>query len=295
MITRGNWPDDLEPIAHKNFDIGMEKVPAEKDMFYKVRSSSKNTETYLEMGDGRPMGEFNGSVDYDDVSQGYKFTVTAKQFAKGIKIERAFVETDQLDIVEGLPQMLGRKAHERLATDIFFPFNNAFNTSITTLDALQLCSSAHTSNNGGSNQSNYGTSGLSALSVEATRIKMKKFLSNTDSKININPDTLIVPEDMFEAAYEIINASGKVDTASNNPNFHKGKYNLIHSVWLSDTNNWFMVDSRLMKMYMTWNDIVNLEFNKAKDFDGYVAKYSAYMFYSYIPRDWRWVFGQEVS
>lgn len=295
MITTGNWPDALEPIAHKNFDVGMDKVPAEKEMFFKVRSSKKRTETYLELGDIGPMNKFTGTVPYDDVSQGFQFTVTATQFAKGIKIQREFVETDQLDIVEGLPQLLGRSAHNRLATDIFYMFNNGFTTAQLTLDGLSLFNSAHTSNNGGSNQSNTGTTAFSAVAVEATRIKMKKFLTNKDNRFDINPDTLVVPEDLFEAAYEVINASGKVDTANNNPNFHKGKYNLMHSVWLDDTNNWFMVDSRLMKMFNTWNDIVDLEFNKAKDFDGYVAKYSAYMFYSFIPRDWRWAYGQRVS
>lgn len=295
MITTGNWPDALEPIAHKNFDIGMEKVPAEKELFYKVRGSKKKTETYMEIGDIGPMNEFKGSVDYDDVSEGYKFTVTAKQFAKGIKIERQFVETDQQDVIEMLPQMLGRAAHNRLAGDIFSIFNNAFNTTITTVDGLALGSSAHTSNNGGSNQSNLSTTGFSALAVESMRIKMKKFLTNRDNRFDINPDTIIVPEDLFEAAYEVINASGKVDTANNNPNFHKGKYNLIHSVWLNDTQNWFMADSRLMKMFNTWNDIVDLEFNKAKDFDGMVAKYASYMFYSYVPRDWRWLGASQVS
>lgn len=295
MITTGNWPDAFEPIARKSFDIGFEKVPAEKALFFNVRTGKKLTETYIELGDIGLMGEFNGTVNYDDVNQGYKFTVTAKQFAKGIKIQRAFVETDQQDIVTGLPKLLGRSAHNRLATDIFFMFNNAFNTSITTLDGLQLCSSAHTSNVGGKNQSNYGTTAFSAVSVEAVRINMRKFLSNRDNPVDINPDTLIIPEDLRESAYEVISSSGKVETANNNANFHKGKYNLIHSVWMNDSSNWFMADSRMMKMYCEWSDIVDLEFNKAKDFDGYVAKYSAYMFYSYVPKDWRWVFGSEVS
>lgn len=295
MITTGDWQNALEPIAHKNHDIGFDKVPAEKDMFYTVRKSSKLTETYLELGDIAPMTELKGSVNYADVSQGYQFTVTATEFAQGIKIQRRFVETDQLDVVDTLPKKLGMSAHDRIATDIFFPFNNAYNTSITTLDGLQLCSAAHTSNNGGSNQSNRGTSALSALSVEATRILMKKFLSNTDRRITVNPDTIIVPEDIREIGWEIISSTGKPDTADNNANFSKGKYNLISSVWLNDTNNWFMVDSKLMKLYMTWNDIVNLEFNQAKDFDGFAAKYNDYMFYSYIPRDWRFVFGHQVA
>ena len=295
MIGSGNWPDAIETIIDYNFDIGFEKEPVEKDMFYKVRSSSKKTETYGEIGDIGPMNEFNGGLAYDDVSQGYKFTVTAKQFAKGIKITRDLIDTDQQDVVEQLPQMLGRAAHNRIATDVFFPFNNAFNTSITTLDGLQLCSSAHTSANGGSNQSNRGTTAFSAIAVEATRVLMKKFLTNRDNRFKMNPDMLIVPEDLYGAAWEVISSSGKVDTANNNENFSKGKYKLVKSIWLDDTNNWFVVDSRLMKMYMVWNDIVDLEFNKATDFDGFTSKHSAYMHYSYIPKEWRPFFGHEVS
>ena len=295
MITTGDWQAALEPISHKNHDIGFDKVPAEKEMFYTVRKSSKLTETYLELGDIAPMSALRGSVNYSDVSQGYQFTVTATEYAQGVKIQRRFVETDQLDVVEDLPKKLGMSAHDRIATDIFFPFNNAFNTSITTLDGLQLCSAAHTSNNGGSNQSNRGTSAAGAVAVEATRISMKKFLSNTNRRVNVNPDTIVAPEELHEIFYEVISSSGKVETSNNNANFQKGKYKLITSPWLSDTNNWFMVDSRLMKLYMTWNDIVKLEFNQAKDFDGFAAKYNDYMFYSYIPRDWRFAFGHQVS
>lgn len=295
MITTGDWPDALEPIANKSAEEGYDTVPAEKEMFFTVREGKKLTETYLEVGDIGVMGELQGSVDYDDVSQGYKYTVTAKEFSKGIKIQRKFVETDQLDIVEGLPRMLGNSAHNREATDIFFMFNNAFNSSFTTLDGLSLCNAAHTSRNGGSSQSNRGTSALSAVAVEAVRINMKRFLTNKDNRFKMNPDTLIVPEDLFETAYEIINANGKVDTATNNPNFHKGKYNLIHSIWLDDTNNWFVADSKRMKENNEWRDIVKLEFNMAKNFDDYAAKYSAYMFYLYTSKNWRHIFGNEVS
>lgn len=296
MITTGDWQDALEPIARKNYDVGKEEIPAEKDMFYSVRKGSKLTETYLELGDIGPMSEFTGSVNYSDVSQGYKFTVTAKEFAQGIKIQRKFAETDQLDVIEGLNQLLGRSQRRRLASDIYFPFNNAFNTSITTLDGLQICSSAHTSNQGGSSQSNRGTTAFSAVALEATRVLMKKFRTNKDNIFGVNPDMIVCGLDLEEAVYEVINSKGKVNTANNNVNFNMGKYKMISSPeWFEDTNNWFVVDSRLMKLMNAWNDIVKPEFNQAKDFDGFVAKYSAYMFYSYAVRDWRWAFGHEVA
>ena len=295
MITTGNWPDALEPIARLNHDYGFDEVPAEKSMFYSVRTSKKFTETYLELGDIQAMGRFNGTMNYSDISQGYKFTASVVQYGLGIKIQRIFAETDQQDVVTGLPRKLGQSAHDRMATDVFFPLNNAFNTSITTLDGLQLCSSAHTSNNNGSNQSNRGTSPFSALIVAATRILMKRTLTNTDRRMTVNPDLLIVPEELYEAGYEVIKSNGKVDTANNNVNFHMGKYKLINSIWLDDTNNWFMADSRMMKLNWEWNDVVPLDFMQAKDFDGQTAKYADYMAYDYVNRDWRGLFGHEVA
>jgi phage major head subunit gpT-like protein len=294
MILDGNWQDALEPIAKKSFRVGLKEIPAEKSMLFDVTKSDKLTETYLEIGDVGSMEEFNGSVPYDDIAQGYKMTVTAKEMAKGIKIQRRFVRTDQLDIVKSLPKMLGLAARRRMALDVFFGYNNAFNTSLTTLDGLALCSTAHTSTNGGSNQGNSGSTAFSAVSVEATRLLMKKFLSNTDQRFEVMPDMLIVPPDLEEAAYELTASSGKVDTANNNKNFHQGKWKVLVSDWLEDTNNWFMVDSDLLKQFAVWNDVDTIDFAQSEDFDGIAAKYRAYMFYGFGFRDWRFLYGHNV-
>lgn len=294
MILEGNWQDALEPIAKKNFAVGLKEIPAEKKMLFDVQKSDKLTETYLELGDIGSMEEFNGSVPFDDVQQGYKFQVTAKEMAKGMKIQRKFVRTDQLDIVKALPKMLGLAARRRMALDVFYGYNNAFNTALTTLDGLALCSSAHTSTNGGSTQGNAGSTVFGAVAVEATRLLMKKFLTNTDQRFEVVPDMLIVPPDLEEAAYELTASSGKVDTANNNKNFHQGKWKVLVSDWLEDSNNWFMVDSDLLKQFAVWNDVDNIDFAQSEDFDGLAAKYRAYMFYGFGFRDWRFVYGHNV-
>lgn len=297
MITTGNWQDALEPIANKNFQLGFREKPAERDMLFDVKKSTKLTETYLELGDIGSMGEFTGDLDYEDISQGYKMQLQATEFAKGIKIQKKFVLTDQLDVVEQLPKMLGLAARRRMAVDIFSILNNAFNTAHTTIDALQLCSSAHTSNQDGvsTTQSNRGTTAASPVALETVRQAMKDFATNKDNLFETNPDMIICPRELEETFYEIIKSSGKVDTANNNRNFHMGKYKLLVSDWLDDSNNWFVVDSELMKMFNVWNNVAALEFGQAKDFDGFQAKYAAYMFYGYGSRDWRWIYGSEVS
>lgn len=295
MIGTGNFQEALEPIAIKNYQVGFKEIPPERDMIYTVKTSKKLTETYLELGDTGPMNEFTGDLEYEDVQQGYKMTLTAKEYAKGMKIQKKFALTDQLDIVEGLPKLLGLAARRRIAADTAAILNDAFNTSYTTIDGLQLCSSAHTSNNGGSNQSNRGTTAFSEPAVDAARIAMKAFVSNTDELFEVNPDLLIVPRSLEKAAYEIINSSGKVDTANNNINFHKGKYKLLVLDRLDDSNNWFFVDSELMKIFNVWNNVAPLEFGQAEQFDGLAARYRAYMFYGFGSRDWRWIYGAEVA
>lgn len=295
MITTGNWQDALEPIAIKNFQLGFREIPQERDMIFTVKKSKKLIETYLETGDIGSFNEFTGDLEYEDVTQGYKMTIQALELAKGMKIQKKFVLTDQQDVVEGLPKLLGLAARRRMLSDTFALFNNAFNTSITTIDALQLCSSAHTSTNGGSNQSNLGSTALSAPAVETARQAMHTYMTNTDQLFDVKANTLIVGRALEETAYEIIKSSGKVDTANNNVNFHKGKYNLIVSDYIDDSNDWFLVDSELMKMFNTWNVVAPLEFKQSENFDGYTARYGAYMFYGFGSRDWRWVRGSQVS
>lgn len=297
MITTGNWQDALEPIAIKSFKVGFREKPAERSMLFEVKKSKKLIETYLEQGDIGSFERFTGNLAYDDTSQGYKMTIQQDELAKGMKIQRKFAETDQLDVVEGLPKLLGLSARRRMGSDTFAMLNNAFNTSFTTIDALQLCSSAHTSNQDGvaTTQANRGTSAFSAPAVEATRQLMKKFMTNRDEMFEVNPDMLIVPRELEEAAYELIKSSGKVDTANNNKNFHQGKYKLLVSDWLDDANNWFVVDSELMKQFNRWNNVVPLEFGQSREFDGFNARYAAYMFYGFGSIDWRWTFGHEVS
>ena len=100
---------------------------------------------------------------------------------------------------------------------------------------------------------------------------------------------------MKETAYEIINSTGKVDTADNNPNFHKGRYNLATWDRLTDSSNWFMIDSRLAKQFILWWDRVKGGIKMDTDTDTLVAKWYDYERYCAGFADWRACYGHAVS
>ena len=292
-LVSENWADLLEPGLRKIFDDSYRERASNIPVLFNVQSSSKAVEHDLTTGDILDFVPMNGAVPYDDMGQGYKTNYTHEEYARGIKIERKLVDDDQYTIINRRPRLLALAARRRREKDGASMFNNAFNTAITGGDSLSLCNSAHTSNNGGANQSNTGTLALTPVNLESTRRSMVGFKSDRDGIIEVMPDMILAPLQLEETVFEIINSKGKVDTAQNNVNFHFGKYKaLIWPNYLTSATRWFLLDSQMMKEFFLWFDRINPEFQKDKEFDTYQSKYSGYMRYSFGWSDWRAVFGQ---
>jgi hypothetical protein len=292
MLISENFGNLLEPGLRHVFADTFNRQESNLELLFNMQTSEKAVEHDLEMGDIQDFEPFTGSIPYDDIKEGYKTNYEHQEFARGLKIERKLVQDDQYSTINKRPAALALGAFRRREADGASVFNNSFNSSVTGGDSLSLCNSAHTSNVGGATQSNTGTSALSPTAVETTRRAMVKFKSNRDNPISVVPDMLIVPVDLEQTAYEIINSKGKVDTAQNNANFHFGKYKLV--VWpnyLTSTTRWWMVDSQLMKMFLLWFDREDVQFFRDSDFETLVAKFAGYMRYSFGWSDWRWVFG----
>lgn len=291
-MIQENWPNLLEPGLRKVFADVFNRQETMLPVLFSMQESSKAVEHDLEMGDIADFEPFEGSIPYDDTGEGYKTDYTHLEYARGIKIERRLVLNDQYSVINRRPQALGLAAYRRRESDGASVFNNSFNSAIVGGDAVSLCNSAHPSKVGGANQSNITTDSFSPTAVETARQTMTQFKSNRDNVITVKPDMLIVPLQLEEKAFELINSKGKVDTAQNNANFHQGKYKLV--VWnnyLTSSTKWWMVDSELMKMFLVWFDREPVQFFKDRDFDTLQAKYAGYAYYSFGWSDWRWVLG----
>ena len=304
--TSEQWGDLLEPGLRKIFTEQFNDIPSMLGALYTIQDSDTSYEKDSSAGAFTTFPVFQGQIAYDDVYQGYDVTYTPGEFTKGFKVERRLMDDDLYGIISKKPKGLARAA--KLSREQYGSqtFNNAFSgsgtitidgtTILNNTEALSLCNSAHTSTApGAGTQSNTGTSALSSSSVEATRILMTQFTDDRDNKIAVMPDMLLVPRNLESTGYEIIASKGVVDSAENNENFHYGRYKLAVWDYLTDSNNWFMIDSRLMKDFLQWFDRIPLEFFQDKSFDTLIAKYAAYMRFSFGWSDWKWIFGHNVS
>jgi phage major head subunit gpT-like protein len=296
VVTSENFGFLLDPGLRKIFMDEYALPEGQRENLYGIEKSNKAVEYDLGIGGTGDLVEFDGTISYDDFKQQYRTSYSHKEWVKGMKIERKLVDDDLYSIINKRPTQLAivaKRTQEKHGSSLF---NNAFTTSVFSGgDGLALCSTAHTYVGTTTTVSNSGTTALSATAVEATRLLMRAFTDETDNLLVARGDTLLVPPALEETAWEIVNASGKMDTADNNPNFNKGKYKIIVWDYLGDSNNWFMIDSKMAKMYLKWFNRIPTEFNKDKDFDTYISKWSVYSRYSYGFSAWPWIYGHNVA
>ena len=240
--------------------------------------------------------DFDGQIAYDTFSQLYDKTIEFPEKALGFKVERKLFDDDEFGIMDARPRQLAISAARTREKKGAAMWNGAF-VGTDGPDSVSLCNASHPfSPDDATVQSNAGTSALAPASVEATRIiGFTSIFNDRGEMADVNYDTILIPVNLEETAWEIINSKGAVNTADNNANFHYGRYKL--AVWprLTDINNWFMIDSRLAKLFLLWCDRIKGSLNFDRDFDTLQAKWSFYERYNCAWADFRPVYGHNVS
>lgn len=292
------------------FDVRFERIINEEyakhpdmveKLFTKLPTNGRDNMTFNGVSTIGDFEQFTGSVTYNDIHMMYDTTMTPVEFTNGFQVERKLFDDDQFHIFDGKPKHLARSAWRTRQQHGARIFNNAF--SVDTLfsvreEGVALCSNSHTTTTGASTSEgfdNLTTDALTATALAAGRIQMRNFRGSQAERFSSTPDTILFPPGLYEKAFEIVNSSGKLDTANNNANVHEGRYKLIEWDYLTDANNWFLIDSNAMSEYLFWSDRVALEYGFIEDFDTFAAKYRAYMRYGHCFTDWRWVLGASVS
>lgn len=303
--SSGNFGDLIDPRVKKLFYNELEQLPDTLGSIFDMQTSSSAYEISSEVGGLDDFDQFNGTVSYGNQNQGYDVRMTPLEFTKGIQIERKLYDDDQHGLWQQRPVDLAQSAVRTRQKDGARVFNNAFSVDTkfySHTEGVSLCNDTHTTTSGASTATgfdNMGTAALSAVSMSAARIQTAGYLDDIGNKYYSMMNELWIPINLFEQAQEIIKSAGKVDTANNNINVHKDVMTIMPNeggwIYLTDTNNWFLTDSRLRKRFLIWYDRVKLEFAMAEELDTLIAKWRAYMRYGWKYQNWRFIFGSQVS
>ncbi len=278
------------------------EIPPMIDTLYSKMSSDSAWEEYFEIGSLGDIPEFNGKIEYLSIAPGYTTKIEPKEYAGGLQFERKLLDDKKWPVLDGRVEQLTKSALRTMDKLAVRPFAYAFSTAfdfMTSEEGIALCGT-HTTKSGTSTTygfDNAGTSALDKTSLAATRLLMRQFRNDISERIEIEPDILLVPSNLYDTAMEIIGSDKDPETANNTKNMLYGKFKVIEYPRLDDydTNNWFMIDSSLMKKFLLWIDRIRPESQNTVDFETFIWKFSIYFRVACGFLNWRWIMGHQVS
>jgi phage major head subunit gpT-like protein len=309
-MSAANWAELLTPQTTEAFYTGFTDGGRRESMIaglYRIENSARAFEEHIGVGQFSSAGwEFakTGRVEYDDRNKGYAKRFTHVEFAKGFVVQRRLIDDNLTSIVFDDANELGDSAFRKREKSGAAIFNNAFTDSgadaegfdIAGPDSVGLCSLVHPySPIDSTTQANEGTLSLTKDNVRSTRQSMMAFVDDRGDKLNVMPDTLLVPPELEDDALVIVRSSQDPTSANNAINPQSGRFSVATWHYLTDSNAWFMLDSGRMKRDLIWYERIPVEFGREEDFDTFQAKFRAYMRYSRGFRDYRFIFGQNPS
>lgn len=289
----------VSAIAFESFYAEPLMVPS----LFDIRASGRRRErtaSFSGLSEFETKAELAAATE-DQVENQFEKDFTHVAYAKKVPIARELIDDSEFGLVEDIGRQIGVMAAYTIENKCASVFRGAFGTTLAE-DALSLCNSAHLNAAGGNSQSNTGTTALSMTSVKTTRTAMRKYTNYNGDLAGVRPDSLIIPTDLEESAWEIVNSTGgRPDNANNAANMYAGMFKLFVWDFLStgvsggDVNNWFMADSRIMAQNLIMYLRTPLEiFGDGNLFTG-TRNIGGYMRFSYGVRDWRWVYGHAVA
>lgn len=289
----------LRPIIQHYFDVGMTKVPTMRSRLFRMLSSQQASEEGVGFG-GMAVGAWDvwdasGKKGQLSMDQLYTETYVHKEYPVELIIPRKLIINNKVgNTVADFLMNAGRSAEIKMENDAAAFFNNAFTT--LRADGVALCASNHpvSRHATGTTQSNLATTALTEDNLSSSRITMSKVEDDKGNLLGAMANEILLPMELENAARKITQSAQEPGSANNAINPEAGKWSIVPWLRLTDTNNWFIMDSVLREMSLKWYTRESLMMMLTHETTTELV-YELKLHYSYGCDDWRWIRGHQVS
>lgn len=246
MSKRSNYSDqflaDALPVLDALIYEEYEAVPNHIPEVFRIYETSKwGEQTTTMAGIRAAVTKDEGEpVTFDDAIQGYDKTYIPVTYAIATSFSEELREDDNLSMVEDTYRSLGTAMGQTEQIVSFNVFNDGF--SDTGPDGSSLFNTAHTMIGGHSYGNRPSTEiALSIAGLREMEVDMMRQVNHRNININVMPETLLVPPELAQVAYELTKSTMRPDTANNAQNKYFGQYKVIVSPFLTSTTAWFAI------------------------------------------------------
>jgi len=246
-ITTGSFAKDLWPGVNANYGMTYNEYPVEHLDIFDKNTSTKAFEEDVgaAMFGLAPVKTEGGAISYDTAEQAFIDRYTHVTYGLGFIITRE-MHDDGISATVALRRASAlafsiRQTAENVGANVL---NRAFNSSYTFGDGVELCSTAHANQSGGTWKNEPDTAAdLSEASLEQACIDIAGFTNDRGLKIALRPIKLLIPKESVFEANRILASELRPGTADNDINSLKKMGMIPETVvnhYFSDTDAWFV-------------------------------------------------------
>ena len=296
-ISRSQLVKELEPGLNALFGLEYNRYENEHSEIFDSESSDRafEEEVILSGFGSAPVKSEGEGVSFDTAQEGYTSRYTHETIAMAFAITEEAIEDNLYDRLAGrYTRALARSMANTKQVKAANVLNNAFNSSFTGGDGVELCSAVHPLTNGGTFANELSTAAdLSETSIEQSLIDIAAFVDERGLKVALQGAKLIIPKELQFTAERILKTPQRVGTSDNDINAMASMgmipqgYRVNH--YLTDTDAFFIMTDAPngMKQFVRAPIKTAME----GDFDTGNVRFKARERYSFGFSDPRGIFG----
>ena len=296
-ISRAQLAKELEPGLNALFGMEYARYENQHSEVFTTESSDRafEEEVMLSGFGAAPTKSEGTGVAFDDANEAYTARYNHETIALAISITEEAVEDNLYDRLSSrYTKALARSMAHTKQVKAAAVLNNAFDSSVTGGDGLELCSTAHVLTTGNTFANEPSTAAdLNETSLEDALIKIAGFVDERGLIVALRGQKLIIPRQLQFVAERIMATSLRVGTADNDTNAIKSMGMLPQGYavndFLTDTDAFFVLTDA-PRGFLHF-DRVSLSTGMEADFDTGNMRYKARERYSFGYSDPRCVFG----
>jgi len=296
-ISRSQLVKELEPGLNALFGLEYNRYENEHAEIFDSETSDRafEEEVILSGFGAAPVKSEGEGVAFDTAQEGFTARYTHETIAMAFAITEEAIEDNLYDRLAGrYTRALARSMANTKQVKAANVLNNAFNSSFTGGDGVELCSAVHPLTNGGTFANELSTAAdLSETSMEQSLIDIAAFVDERGLKIALQGAKLIIPKELQFTAERILKTPQRVGTSDNDINAMASMgmipqgYRVNH--YLTDTDAFFIMTDAPngMKQFVRAPIKTAME----GDFDTGNVRFKARERYSFGFSDPRGIFG----